>query len=606
MSEDTINSMLQASIAQYGSKDVLQYKEDDTYVGITYGELGEKVKNFSLGLVNLGIEKGDRVAMLSENRYQWAITDLAILAIGAITVPIFPTLIPLQMKHIIADSEASSIIVSTSKQLKKVLEVKDSLPELESLIIMDEVAPEEIDTGVLSFQKVAGKGAEMENGDEIYQQLLSSVKPDDLATIIYTSGTTGKPKGAMLTHYNFMSNATSCIEILNIDSDDVFLSVLPLSHVFERLAGYYVPLTAGSTIAYAESPSTLAQNFQEIRPTVMACVPRVYELMHAKIIRKVESGSAIKRKIFYWGVKVGEKVSRKLQKGEKVSGMLAVKAKIADLLVFNKLKQVTGGRLRFFVSGGAPLPRMLAEFFHAAGILILEGYGLTETSPVIGVNRPENYKFGTIGPTIPGVEVKIADDGEILSRGPHIMKGYYNMPEETKRAIDEKGWFHTGDIGYLDEDGFLSITDRKKNIIVLSSGKNVAPQPIENQLKRSPYVNQILLIGDKCKVISALIVPDFEQLEEYARYQNISYQDLSDLVTTDKIKRMFRHEIDRLSEGFADFERVRMFTLRHKEFSIEADEVTPTLKLKRRKIIEKHKELIERMYLRPKLKEIGR
>jgi len=604
MPENTINRMLQASIAQYGSKDALQYKEGGAYVGITYQGLGEKVKNFSLGLVSRGIEKSDRVALLSENRYQWAIADLAILATGAITIPIFPTLTPPQVKHLIADSEAKSIIVSTSKQLKKILEIKESLPTLTSLIIMDEIPTDSNDsvvgvhmeTEVLSFQRVGEEGTKLENGDEIYRQRMESVGPDDLATIIYTSGTTGTPKGAMLTHYNFMSNAIGGIEALNVVSDDVFLSVLPLSHVFERLAGYYLPLTAGATIAYVESPVTLAKNMQEIRPTFMASVPRVYELMHAKILRNVESSSGMKKKIFHWSVGVGERVSQKLQKKEKVAGMLAIKAKIADRLVFNKIKQITGGRLKYFISGGAPLPKVLAEFFHAAGVLILEGYGLTETSPVICVNRPENYRFGTVGPTIQGVEVKIADDGEILSRGPHIMKGYYNMPEETKEAIDEDGWFHTGDIGTLGEDGFLSITDRKKNIIVLSSGKNVAPQPIENQLKRSPYVNQILLIGDKRKSISALIVPDFERLEEYAHDNNVSCQNLSELVTKDKVKRMFRDDIDSLSEKFADFERVKMFTLMDKEFTIEADEMTPTLKLKRKEIIEKYKGLIGEMY----------
>ena len=596
MSRNTINRMLQASITQYGSKDALQYKEGGAYIGITYQELREKVKNFSLGLVGLGIETGDRVALLAENRYEWAIADLAILAAGAITVPIFPTLTPPQAGHLIADSGAKSIIVSTPRQLKKILATRENLPTLESLIIMDERPNEGVETEMLNFQQVGEKGAKVENGDDIYQQCAEAVEPDDLATLIYTSGTTGTPKGAMLTHDNFMSNAIGGIEALSITSDDVFLSVLPLSHVFERLAGYYLPLTAGCTIAYAESPLALAQNMQEVRPTVMASVPRVYELMHARILRKVESGSVIKKKIFHWSVGVGEKVSQKLQKREKVPSILAMQMKIANGLVFNKIKHITGGRLKFFVSGGAPLPRALAEFFHAAGVLILEGYGLTETSPVISVNRGEDYKFGTVGPMIPGVEVQIAEDGEILSRGPHIMKGYYNMPAETKEAIDKDGWFHTGDIGELDDDGFLSITDRKKNIIVLSSGKNVAPQPLENQLKRSPYLNQILLIGDKRKSIAALIVPDFERLEEYARDNNISCQNLAELITKDEIKRMFRSEIDRLADGFAEFERVKMFTLLAKEFSIEDDEMTPTLKLKRREIIGKYKVLIDSIY----------
>jgi long-chain acyl-CoA synthetase len=393
-----------------------------------------------------------------------------------------------------------------------------------------------------------------------------------------------------------VSNADPCIEVLGISHEDVFLSFLPLSHVFERLAGYYLALRCGATIAYAESPFTVAQNMTEVRPTVMAAVPRLYEMMHDKVIRSVQTGSPLKKRIFHWSMAVGKQKSQAIQKKQKPSPIVQFKSAIAQMLVFRKLQAAVGGRLRFFVSGGAPLPRSIAEFFHAAGIMILEGYGLTETSPVISVNRPNQWKFGTIGPPIPGVEVKIADDGEILSRGPHIMRGYLNDPQATAEVIDDDGWFHTGDIGDIDDEGFLRITDRKKNIIVLSSGKNIAPQPIENRLKQSPCISQIMIIGDKRKSITAFIVPNFEHLREYAKERQLSEEDITALICTKEVIQLIRAEIDQLLVDFSEFERVKMFTLMDREFTQEAGEVTPTLKLKRRVIIEKYREKIDEMY----------
>jgi long-chain acyl-CoA synthetase len=541
------------------------------------------------------VQKGDRVALLSENRPEWAISDLAILAAGGVNVPMFSTLTPPQVEHIVRDSGAKIICVSSEKQWQKVEAFRANIDGLKLVIIFDAADSEKSD-GVLTFDQVCELGEKAENGDSVYQKSRDAVTPDDLATIIYTSGTTGQPKGAMLTHNNFMSNVRACSEIVGFADADVFLSFLPLAHVFERMGGHYLPLSCGATVAYAESPSSVAQNMKEIRPTIMMSVPRLYELMHEKIISAVQKGSSLKQKIFYWSVRVGEKVSQAIQQQKKPSAILGLKYGLANKLVFNKLQEATGGRLRFFVSGGAPLSKSIAEFFHAAGILILEGYGLTETSPVISVNRPDQWKFGTVGTQIAGFEVKIAEDGEILSRGPHIMQGYFNKPEETAEAIDADGWFHTGDIGEMDADGFLKITDRKKNIIVLSNGKNIAPQPIENQLTQSLYINQVMLIGDQRKSVSALIVPNFDAIKEYAAEEELDTKDIAQLIETKEIRQLIRKEIERLSTALTDFERVKMFTLQDREFTQEADEMTPTLKLKRKVILERYGNKIEKMY----------
>ena len=589
----TINQMVQNTIQQHGSETALSHKVDKEYQDISYATLAERIKHFCLGLIELGLQKGDRVALLSENRPEWAITDLAILAGGGVTVPMFSTLTSAQVEYIVRDSGAKILCVSNERQLQKIKDWDENVPtSLQHIVIFDELE----DDSVCTFNQVGELGQGVENGDQVYQQASEAVTPDDLASIIYTSGTTGDPKGAMLTHSNFMSNIQAATGIVTLTPDDVFLSFLPLSHVFERMGGHYLPLSSGATIAYAESPFTIRQNMQEVRPTVMMSVPRVYEAMHERILNSVKEGSPTKQKIFHWSVGVGSKVSQAIQQKKKPSSMLSLKASIANKLVFEKLKAVTGGRLRFFVSGGAPLSKAIAEFFHAAGILILEGYGLTETSPVICVNRPDQWKFGTVGPMIPGIEMKIAEDGEILSRGPHIMQGYFNKPSDTAEAIDADGWFYTGDIGEIDEEGFLTITDRKKNLLILSNGKNVAPQPIENQLKQSPYISEIMLLGDQRRTITALIVPNYDAIKEYAAEQQLEAEDMSALLQTQEVQRLIRGEINQYSSDFADFERVRMFTLMGKEFSEESGEMTPTLKLKRPVIMENHKAVIAQMY----------
>ena len=586
----TLISMFEQSVQNYGDKPALAHKpKGGTYQDISYTEFGESVDAFSKGLHALGVQNGDRVAILSENRPEWAISDFGILKVGAVNVPMFSTLTAAQVGYILKDSGAKVICVSTKDQLKKVNTIRDEVPALEQIIVYNEV-DDEVPAGVSQFVDVCSKGKETDTPIE------SGTDENDIATIIYTSGTTGNPKGVMLTHANFLSNYNAAKSLIDVGETDVLLSFLPLSHVFERLGGHYVPLFSGAKVAYAESTFTVAQNMLDISPTVMLSVPRLYETMHDRVLRAVQAGSSFKQKIFHWGVSVGSAVSSKIQQGKKPSTLLKLQQSIADKLVFAKLKAATGGKLRFFVSGGAALPQSIAEFFHAAGIMILEGYGLTETSPIISMNHPEKWKFGTVGTPIHGIEVQIAEDGEILTRGPHVMKGYFNNEEATAEAIDSEGWFHTGDIGIIDEDGFIKITDRKKNIIVLSNGKNVAPQPIESQLVQSPFINQIMLVGNERKNIAALIVPNFDALKSWASENSVDTKDLPELLKTREIQQTIQSEIRERLTDFADFEQVRRFALLEKEFSQDEDEMTPTLKLKRNVIIEKYSDVIEGMY----------
>lgn len=583
----TLISMFEDAVQQYGNKPALAHKpRGGTYEDISYAEFGASVDAFSKGLNALGVQKGDRIAILSENRPEWAISDFGILKAGAVNVPMFSTLTAAQVGYILKDSGAKIICVSTEKQLEKVTSIRDEVPTLEQVIIFDAIEGE-TQAGVIQFTAACEMAGEEVGSDS---------QEDEVATIIYTSGTTGSPKGVMLTHANFIFNLQACKSLIEVRETDVLLSFLPLSHVFERLGGHYVPLFSGAKIAYAESTFTVAQNMKDVAPTVMLSVPRLYETMHERILRAVEEGSSLKQKIFHWGVSVGSAVSSAIQQGKKPSAILQLQQGIADKLVFAKLKAATGGRLRFFVSGGAALPQSIAEFFHAAGILILEGYGLTETSPVISMNHPEKWKFGTVGVSVPGVEVQIAEDGEILTRGPHVMKGYFNNESATTEVIDEDGWFHTGDIGIIDEDGFVKITDRKKNIIVLSNGKNVAPQPIESALVQSPFISQIMVIGSERKNLAALIVPNFDALKAWGSENGVNTDDLSAMLQTREVQQHIQSEIRSCLTDFADFEQVRRFTLLEKEFSQEDDEMTPTLKLKRNVIMERYSDVVEGMY----------
>jgi len=586
--------MFQNVVKKHGQKTSLMQKVAGEYQGFSYAELGERVKNFALGLASLGITHSDRIAMISENRPEWAISDFAILSVGATNVPIYPTITPQQIEYILKDSGSRLIIVSRPDLLEKILQIKDNLPALQKVIYMDEAATKK--DYMLKFDELYEMGKKFEQDHAGYfENAVKKVMPDDLCGIIYTSGTTGAPKGVMLTHNNLLSNVVAAKQVIRVDETDTFLSFLPLCHSFERMAGHFLAISAGATVAYAESTETVADNLGEVKPTLMTSVPRLFEKIYGRVIENAEAGSPIKKKIFWWAVNTGEKYVNAKFAG-KISGGLNFKYKLATKLVFTKLHQRVGGRLRFFVSGGAPLPKEIAEFFYKAGILLLEGYGLTETSPVIAVNREEKFKFGSVGPAVPGVEVKIADDGEVLTRGPHVMKGYYKNPEATAESIDEDGWLHTGDIGILDEEGMLYITDRKKNILVTSGGKNVTPATIENLLATSPFIEQTMVIGDKRNYLTALIVPKFEALKKYAEANGISYSDVKELLTNEKVYAAVEADIQNLTKDLARFEQIKKFTLMPKEFTIADDELTPTLKVKRKVVSEKYADIIDKMY----------
>ena len=588
---ETLSQLFLNTIKSYPKDDLMLYKKEGKYVSISTEEFADRVRCFSLGLRDLGLEAEDKLIVLSENRPEWVISDIANLCLGGITVPIYTSLIPEQIKYIIDDSDAKIVIVSDQSQWQKIEAIKSQLTKVTSYITFLSEAPE----GVLTFAQVLERGKKMDKQNPgLFEKMALEVKPDAIASIIYTSGTTGPPKGVMLTHSNIFSNVKTCSSLLPFKDTDTVLSFLPLSHILERM-GMFVYLYNGMSIGFAESIDTLGENLLEVRPHIMVNVPRVLEKIYAKVIDNVQASSSLKRKIFFWAVKVGKKYGRKKILNQPISKLLQFKRNLANKLVFSKVYAKTGGRVRFFLCGGAPLSKDIGEFFYAIGLTVMEGYGLTETSPVITANTFENLKFGTVGKPIPGVDVKIDEDGEILTKGPHVMNGYYKKEAASREAF-EGGWFHTGDIGHFDEEGFLVITDRKKDIIVTSGGKNVAPQPIEGILNLNPYISNALVVGDSRKFISALVVPNFEKLEEYAKQNNISFEDHCDLVKKEEIVRFIQEQVDRSASNLASYEKVKKIALLDKEFEIEKGEITPTLKVKRNIVEEKHKDIINAMY----------
>ncbi len=578
--------------AACGKPSLLVSKVGGAWKSISAADFGFTVKALSLGLNGLGVQPGDRVAILSENRPEWAMADYAILCAGAWSVPIYPTLPAGQVAPLLNDCGAKAIFVSTPEQLGKVLTIKAQCANLDHVILIEGNPPGE--PGYTTFHAVVDRGRPtLEMSPGIFEQRAARVKPEDVATIIYTSGTTGEPKGAMLTHGNLVSNVVTGCEVIPFTSDSVALSFLPLSHVFERMLDYaYTHKTAA--IAYAESIDRLGANFLEINPHCFGAVPRVYEKVYAKIMAKADAGSPIKRKLFAWAVAIGRERVAYMERGQKLPSGLARKAKIADALVLKKIRAALGTQFRFAVSGGAPLSRDLAEFFIGAGVQIYEGYGLTETSPVICVNGPGRWRLGTVGKALRGVEVKIAADGEILTRGPHIMKGYFNKPEATAEAIDRDGWFHTGDIGEL-HDGYLSITDRKKDLIVLAGGKKAAPQPIENELKKSPFIGLPIVIGDRQRFLAALIVPNFDRLKEWAAAGNVDVP-WETIDAHPGVRQLYQREIDAYNAGKPHHEQIRAFAILPADLTIEDGSITPTLKVKRRILENRYHALIEGMY----------
>ena len=588
---DTLSQMFLRFTSTYLKDPLLLHKIEGRYTPISTAEFASRVRGLTLGLKDLGIKPGDKVVLLAENGPDWVAADYAILCLGAITVPIYTSLVPEQIKYIIRDSDAKAVITSNRSLREKVDAVRNDLPGVSFLLSFEEEQAQ----GSTPIQRIMEKGRPLDTQNPgLFEKLARSVRPDDLASIIYTSGTTGIPKGVMLSHANFVSNIKTLASIVDFNETDTVLSFLPLSHVLERMVTFSF-LFKGCTIAYAESLETVAENLIEVRPTIMVSVPRLFEKIYAKVMDNVLAASKLKKKIFFWALRTGNAYRQKLFNHQPIAASLRRKHRLAHRLVFSKILEKTGGRVRFFVSGGAPLSRDIAEFFFSLGLLILEGYGLTESSPVISVNTFENLKFGTVGKPIPGVEVKIAPDGEILARGPNVMRGYYKLEKETQETL-EGGWLHTGDIGPLDEEGYLVITDRKKDLIVTSGGKNIAPQPIENILKQNPYIANAVVVGGRRKFIAALLVPNFEKLEEYARLHHISYEKPQDLAKNSAIVEFLLEEVDRTTPYLAPYEKVKKIALLDRDFDIERGEITPTLKVKRKIIEEKYKDLIDALY----------
>lgn len=591
MKVETLSQLFLNTVRSYPKENILMRKVEGRYAPISTREFDSRVRAFSLGLRKLGFAAGEKLVIFSENRPEWVMTDFAALSLGGITVPIYTSLMPEQLKYIIDQSDAAIVVCSNRELWQKIEAVRTELTKVRHFIMIDSEAPE----GVLTMSEVMDKGRRSGEADPaLFETLAVAVKPDDVASIIYTSGTTGVPKGVMLTHDNFLSNTRSLRAIIEFTDRDTILSFLPLSHVLERMTTFSF-LYVGSSIGYAESVETVAENMVELRPTIMISVPRLFDKIYAKVMDNILAGSPVKKKIFFWALKTGKKYGAKKTSKQPVSKWLEMRRRLAHKLVFSKIVEKTGGRARFFVSGGAPLSRDIAEFFYAMGITVFEGYGLTETSPVVACNTFEDIRFGTVGKIVPGVDVRIAADGEILVKGPNVMKGYYKKDLET-REVFENGWLRTGDIGFLDEDGFLTITDRKKDLIVTAGGKNVAPQPIESLLKTNPYIANAVVIGANRKFISALIVPEFEKLESYARAGGIPFAGRSDLIRKDEVLNFMLAEVNRSTPNLASYERVKKIVLLEKDFEVETGEITPTLKVKRNIVEQKYKPLIDPLY----------
>ncbi|MBK6418417.1 MAG: long-chain fatty acid--CoA ligase [Ignavibacteria bacterium] len=598
MTATTIPEMFLSVCARYeGNPNKIAYthRSEGAWHPLTHEEVRQQVELFADGLLRYGLAPGERVGVVSENRTEWVVVDFAMAGIGIVDVPIFPTLTAHQEQFIFNNCEATAIIVSNAAQLRKVLEVWDEMPTVRLIITMNEHLSD--NPRIVSMQSVMERSRAESTPQERrtkFTTLASRVRSEDLLTLIYTSGTTGNPKGVMLTHRNLTANVDSALHTIDVTETDSFLSYLPMCHSYERMTGHYLAFAAGASVYIAESIESVAELMKEVKPTIMTSVPRLFERIRARVLGAVERDSPIKQKIFRWAMKVGERYDE----GDR--GVFTVLQRaIADKLVFSKIRERTGGRLRFFVSGGAALNHEVGRFFRIIGLTIVEGYGLTETSPVISAHRLGDVVLGTVGPPLPGVEVRIAEDGEILARGPSIMKGYWNDDAATRECIDADGWLHTGDIGEFTEKGHLRITDRKKHLLVSSGGKNIAPGPIEALIMQSPLIDQMMLVGDAREFCTALIVPDAEAVRTWAEKNTVKYESQETLWTSPELHRAMEADINKLQRELPKYERVRRFAVITKPFTVENGLLTPTLKVKRKAVLAAHAETIDHLYERP-------
>ncbi len=567
MNRGTLTQLFFTTVDRHASLPAaFRSKVGGAWVPVTHRQALERVQAISLGLRELGIKPGDKVAIVSENRPEWALSDYACLTSRTTDVPIYPTLTAKQTEYILRDSESVAAFVSTAAQLDKVLEAKGNLPGLKHVIVFDAPAAAQRRTeGVVALESVEAKGRAAAPQHPKWREEALQAQPDDLATLIYTSGTTGDPKGVMLSHHNIWSNVQAVLQMIPIGGGDECLSMLPLSHSYERMVDYTL-FQAGVIINYAESFDTVAANLGEVKPTVVLSVPRLYEKVYARVLENALSGSAIKRNIFFWAKRAGEQWATLSLAGLPIPGGLRLKKKLADRLVFSKLRARTGGKIRFFVSGAAPLSADIAKFFYSAGL------------------------------AIPGGELKIAQDGEILARGPNIMKGYYKLPEATAETVNSEGWLHTGDIGELDSDGYLKITDRKKELLKTAGGKYIAPQPIEMMVKRNKFVANAMMYGDRRKFPIILIVPNFDNLERWAQERGLHYASRAELLQLPDVQAKVEREVMGMLRELAKFETPKKVLLLENDFTIENGELTPTLKVKRREVEKRYKDLIDATY----------
>ena len=601
----TLNTLFLSAVDRYRKPDAFLTKRDGRYQPVSSEEALRKVAALARGLEKRGLGRGDRLAILAENRLEWSFTDYAALGLGAVSVPIYPTFLDFDLEYILRDSGAKGVVLSTADQLRKIRDIHSRLPELEFVLVMDEVVdPVLREKGVEGWWEVVASEDRPEAVESFRARALQA-DAGDIATILYTSGTTGNPKGVMLTHANLASNIHATVDLFPLNPVDVGMSFLPLSHIFERMLDFSY-LHQGVSIAYAESFEALPQNLLEVRPTVMAVVPRVLEKVYERVQETVRQGSPTRQKLFAWALRAGyAAVPYRLEHRPLPLG-IALRRGLGDRLVFHKIRGRLGGRVSVIFSGSAPLSADVGRFFWAVGLSVYEGYGLTETSPVIAVNLPGRTRLGTVGPVIPGVEVRLGDDfsndegrvgREILVSGPNVSPGYYKLEDENRQAFSD-GWFHTGDLGTMDADGFLAITGRKKHLFKTSGGKYVPPEKLENLFQGHPCITQVLVIGDRRKFVSALIVPNFQRLEAYASEHGISFATREDLVGHHEIRAFVERHVETLMAALPPHERVRQIAVLPREFTIESGELSPSLKIRRRVVEERYRDLIEEMYQR--------
>jgi len=598
MSESTINEVFKARVEKYGDRPAVEKKINGRWEQATWYEYYERAGAAGLGLRTLGVSKSDRVSLLSENRLEWLYTDLGALGIGACVVPVYPTLIAQEVQYIVDNSDSKVLVVENKLQLDKALAVREDCPRLEKIVIID---PQGADLGppfLIAFPELLELGRAGHREDPgLFARLAAAVTPDDLATIVYTSGTTGLPKGAMITHGNIMSEIMSLEQVrprYGFDTDQT-VPFLPLSHVFERVAGHWYGLYVGLTASYAESLDTIVQDIQDKRPTVVLAVPRVCEKIYQKIIEQVEKSPPWKQKVFYWGQGIGDRISRLREEKKPVPAWLRLKYRLAYALVFKKLQQALGGRVRWITASGAPTAQEIIRFFNAAGITVVEGYGMTECTAGATMSNLADHRIGTVGKPLPGVDIKLDEDGEILLKGGNLFKGYWKMEEETRDSFTEDGYFRSGDIGVF-KDGFLEIVDRKKDLIITAGGKNIAPQKIENLFKQDPLFSQFIVIGDRRKYLTALVNLNLERAAQLAQDQGLAFIRSEDLLDNQGFLNLVDETVAGLNTRLAKYETIKKYRIVKQEFSMETGELTATLKVKRKVVQQKYADLIDSMY----------